>query len=268
MPESKAITPIVLCLSGLDPTGGAGLQADIEAVASMGAHAAAVATCLTVQTTSDVLAVQPVATDLFIEQVRAVLEDMPARCVKIGALASVGVVEAIHSILRDYPDLPVVLDPVSAAGGGTPLHDANTRDAIVTLLLPQTTLLTPNGLEAFALADGADSPEACAMALLERGCDLVLVTGGHEPTPEVVNVLYGNHRKLEEWRWPRLPERYHGSGCTLAAACAGLLAQGMEPLGAVAEAQRYTWETLRHARRLGMGQLIPHRLYWTRDDGP
>ncbi len=256
--------PVVMVFAGLDPTGGAGLQADIEAVASMGCHAAPIATCLTVQNTHNVMRVEPVSASLVVEQARAVLEDMPVKAFKIGLLGSVAMVEALHTLLRDYADLPVVLDPIVAAGGGAALNDDGTLEAMRDLLLPITTVLTPNTPELRALArgSGSDTLEACAMELLSRGCEFILATGTHAATPRVINVLYGNHRRLHEYTWDRLDGSYHGSGCTLAASVAGLLAQGQEPFSAISSAQRYTWMTLKHGAHLGMGQLIPDRLYW------
>jgi hydroxymethylpyrimidine/phosphomethylpyrimidine kinase len=260
--KDSAVIPVVLALAGLDPSGGAGLQADIEAIGSMGCHAAAIATCLTVQDTCNVHEVQPTDPALLVAQTRAVLEDMPVKAVKIGLLPDVPTVEAIHSILRDYGHLPVILDPVLAAGGGARLVSNSVRDAIINLLLPQTYLLTPNSLEALQLATAADNIESSAYALLEAGCEYVLITGGHETTDEVINQLYSNHRLLKKYHWPRLPGSFHGSGCTLSAASAALLAQGQEPLGAIYAAQRYTWNTLKNAYRAGMGQQIPDRFFW------
>jgi len=256
--------PSVLVFAGLDPTGGAGLQADIESLASMGCHPAPVATALTVQDTRDVKASYPVDPLVLIEQARAVLEDLPIAACKIGLLGGVATTEAIHSILRDYPRLPVVLDPVLASGAGSPLAGEETLAAMVELLLPLATVLTPNSLEARALAADADGLAAAGQALLARGSAYVLITGTHEPTPRVVNHLYGGMRLLETYEWERLPGSYHGSGCTLASAVAGLLAQGQEPPSAVRQAQEYTWQTLRQAYRVGLGQLIPNRLFWAR----
>ena len=255
--------PVTLVFAGLDPTGGAGLQADIEAIASMGGHAAPVATCLTVQDTANVIEVTPVGPALIAEQARAVLEDMPVAGIKLGLLPDTGVVEAIHSILVDYPTLPVVLDPVLASGSGKHLSSEETTAAMRELLLPQTTIATPNSLEARQLAPEADSLEASAMALLDTGCDYVLVTGTHEATPEVINTLYGNHRQLDQYRWERLEGSYHGSGCTLASAIAALLSQGSEVPAIIEAAQHYAWRALEHGRRIGMGQLLPDRFYWT-----
>ena len=262
----QASVPVVLVLAGNDPTGGAGIQADIEAIASMGGQAAPVVTALTVQDTRDVMTVWPVPTHLVIEQARAVLEDLPVAAIKIGLAGSVENIEAIHTLLTDYPDLPVILDPVLRAGGGAELADDALIEAMTTLLLPQATVLTPNSEEARRLAPGADTLDACGQALLSMGCEWVLITGAHEPGTTVDNTLYGNMRRLECFSWERLPHSYHGSGCTLAAAIAGLLAQGLEPFTALHEAQEYTWEALQHGYRPGMGQHLPNRLFWARGD--
>jgi hydroxymethylpyrimidine/phosphomethylpyrimidine kinase len=257
--------PVVLVFSGADPTGGAGIQADIEALASMGCHAAPVITALTIQDTQRVHSYSAVDATLVISQARTVLEDMHVSAVKIGMVGSVANVESIHSILRDYPDVPVVLDPVLKSGLGDPLSSEALVDAMTTLLFPLTTLLTPNSNEARELAPEADSLEACAHRLLDFGCEYVLITGTHEATPTVQNQLYGNHRLLQAFTWERLPHSYHGSGCTLAAATAGLVAQGADPIAAVRDAQQYTWEALHNGYRVGMGQHLPNRLFWGYD---
>jgi len=258
--------PVVMTLAGNDPTGGAGIQADIEAVASMGAQAAPVITALTVQDTQNVQRIEPVESGLVVEQARAVLEDMPVAAFKIGLTGSVENIEAIHSILHDYPDIPVVLDPILRAGGGTHLSGEEMQAAMSELLFPYTTVLTPNSEEARTLAHEADTLDACAQELLDGGCELVLITGTHENSETVDNRLYGNHRLLETFSWDRLPHTYHGSGCTLASSIAGLLAQGLEPFTAIHEAQEYTWESLKQGYRLGLGQYHPNRLFWARSD--
>ncbi len=256
----------MLVFAGNDPSGGAGIQADIEAIGSMGCHTLPVVTALTVQDTQGVKGYLPVEPSWVISQARAVLEDVPVAAFKIGMLGQVSNVEAVHTILTDYPNVPVVLDPVLASGTGQALSEAAVVEAMISLLFPQTTVLTPNTLEARALASGADNLDACAQQLMDRGCEFVLLTGTHEPTPQVVNRLYGARREMESYTWERLPDSYHGSGCTLAAALAGLLAQGREPFSAVYEAQQYTWESLKYGYRLGMGQHIPNRLFWGSTD--
>jgi len=254
--------PVVMCFSGNDPTGGAGIQADIETLSGMGCHASPVITSLTVQDTRNVKGYYPLDASMIVEQARSVLEDMPVSAFKIGMLGSVEAVEAVHSVLIDYPDLPVILDPVFTAGGGTSLADGEMIDVMNRMLLPITTIIVPNSEEARVLAKEADVLEACAQEIMDTGCEYVMITGGHEPTEKVQNMFYGNNRLLDSFEWERLPGSYHGSGCTLASGIAGLMAHGLDPLSAVLEAQEYTWKSLKYASRLGMGQLMPNRFFW------
>jgi hydroxymethylpyrimidine/phosphomethylpyrimidine kinase len=254
----------VMTFSGHDPSGGAGIQADIESLASQGCHAASVITAITVQDTQDVLDFTVLEAAHVITQARAVLEDMPVSAFKTGMLGSVEIVQAIHSILQDYPDIPLILDPVLATGHGTSLGEQGLLDAIRVLLLPHTTVVTPNSQEARLLAPEADTLDACALALLDLGADYVLITGTHERTPNVINTLYQGHQLLESFTWERLPYSYHGSGCTLAACIAGLVAHGLDPFQAIHEAQDFTWHALQAGYRPGMGQHLPERLFWAK----
>ena len=149
--------PVVMAFSGNDPSGGAGIQADIEALISHGCHTAPVVTALTIQDTQDVLGYTPLDGGLIAEQARAVLEDMPVSAFKLGLLASTEAVEAIHTILKDYPDIPVIMDPVLASGSGTMITEDDVIEAMHELLLPQVTVLTPNSREARILAPEADT---------------------------------------------------------------------------------------------------------------
>lgn len=261
--ESKA-PPVVLCFGGTDPTGGAGVTADILTLASLGCHAAMVVTAVTAQDTTGVKQFVSVPPELVIAQARAVLEDMPVAAFKTGMVGNAAMLSAITKIIDDYPGIPLVVDPVQSSGRGDPLSDEPLEDALRLLLLPSATLVTPNSEEARRLAPDADTLDACAQELMSLGCDYVLITGTHENTPQVINRLYGNKRLLDSFQYERLPATYHGSGCTLAAACAATLAHGLEPANAVAQALHYTWRTLRHGYRAGMGQYFPDRLYWGR----
>ena len=261
--------PLVLTFAATDPSGGAGLQADILTLASMGCHPLSVVTAITVQDTIGVDGVQPLDAEWVSDQARSLLEDMPVDAFKIGVVGSVEIIAAIAEIVSDYPDVPLVLDPVLASGRGDELANEDMILALRELLLPQTTILTPNALEARRLAaeDDDDAPlEACAGRLIEMGAEFVLVTGTHEATRDVVNTLYGKEGVVRSDSWPRLPGAYHGSGCTLASAIAAMLANGLDLPEAVREAQDYTWHALKKAYRPGMGQHLPDRLFWARDD--
>lgn len=256
--------PVVLVFAGADPTGGAGALADSLTVASLGGHAAVVVTAVTAQDTAGVKEYAAVDTELVIAQARAILEDMPVKAIKTGMLATAATVTAVAGILEDYPNVPLIVDPVQVSNAGQALADEPLGDALRTLLLPRATLTTPNTLEVRVLAQGADSIDAGAQEIMSLGCEYVLVTGTHEFTPQVVNRLYGRRRLLETFHYQRLPGDFHGSGCTLASACAVALAHGIDVVNAAVQAQRYTWATLQHALRPGMGQSLPDRLYWSR----
>jgi len=267
MPSS--VPPIVLSFAGTDPTGGAGIQADLLTLSSMGCHALTVITAITVQDTAGVEDVMPIEADWVIDQARVLLEDMPVAAFKIGLLGSVENCAAIAEVVSDYPDVPLILDPVLASGRGDEMAADDLIEAMRELLIPQTTIITPNSLEARRLADdGGDqerSLEDCAKRILEMGCEYVLITGTHENTPQVINTLYGQQGVIRSDSWQRLPGSYHGSGCTLASAIAATLANGLDIPEAVREAQEYTWQTLNAGFRPGMGQHIPDRFFWARE---
>jgi hydroxymethylpyrimidine/phosphomethylpyrimidine kinase len=270
------VPPIVLTFAASDPTGGAGLQADILTLASLGCHPLSVVTAITVQDTAGVEGVLPIDAEWVADQARALLEDMPVAAFKLGMMGSVEIIAAIAEVISDYPDIPVVLDPVLASGRGDQFADEEMIEAMIGLLLPQTTLLTPNSMEARRLAQqmgepGEDAHHAldlaeCAHRLINAGCEYVLVTGTHEGTPQVINTLYGSHGAVRTDRWDRLPGSYHGSGCTLASAIAAHFASGVNVAEAVMGAQDYTWRTLESGFRPGMGQFIPDRMFWSREE--
>jgi len=266
------LPPIVLVFAASDPSGGAGLQADIMTLSSMGCHPLSVITAVTIQDTTGVDDVSPIDAEWVADQARCVLEDMPVAAFKIGVLGSVETIAAIAEVVSDYPEIPLVLDPVLASGRGDELASEEMVVALRELLVPQTTIMTPNSLEVRRLAidetNEDDDPDLaeCAKRIIASGCEYVLVTGTHENTPQVVNTLYGQDGVMRSDSWQRLPGSYHGSGCTLASAIAATIANGLAIGDAVKDAQEYTWQTLKAAFRPGMGQHIPDRLFWARED--
>lgn len=264
-----SLPPIVLTFAASDPTGGAGLQADLLTLASMGCHPLSVVTALTVQDTRGVDDLLAIDSDWVIDQARKLLEDMPVAAFKLGVLGSVENITAIAEIISDYPEVPVILDPVLASGRGDALSSEDMIIAMRELIIPQTTVLTPNSMEARRLAEedeDEDDPglDECATRLVSLGCEFVLITGTHENTAEVINTLYGEEGIVRSDRWKRLPGSYHGSGCTLASAIAATMANGLDVPEAVREAQEYTWQALAHGFRPGMGQYLPDRFFWAR----
>lgn len=251
--------PVVLCFSGLDPSGGAGLQADIEAVAALGGHAAVVCTALTIQDSNCVHGFEPVATDLIRRQADVVLADLPVAAIKIGMLGSAELAAAVGEVMRRHPNIPVVLDPVLAANSGGSLATADLLAAI-TALFSASTVITPNSLEARWLT-GEEDLERAVASLSAMGARNVLLKGGHEPGEVLINQLYCDGQLVHRSEWRRLAGEFHGSGCTLASAIAAGIAAGMPLPQAVSQAEALVWQALQRADRPRQeGQFIPHRV--------
>lgn len=252
--------PNVLILAGHDPSGGAGLQADIESVAANGAHAATVTTLLTRQDTRNVQAVWPVDDVFFGDCIDTLVQDMDFAAIKTGVVASIAQIERIRALALDRPSLPLVVDPVLVAAGGGRLAADPVGRALRDRLFPHACVITPNAAEARHLCPDADSIDDCGWRLAEAGC-AVLLTGGDDDSASVINRLYIAGQPLRYFEWARLPGVFHGSGCTLASAIAARLAGGDTLDTALIEAQHFVADTLAHAFAAGRGQAIPNRLY-------
>ena len=259
--------PMVLTFAATDPTGGAGLQADVLTLASLGCHPLSVATAITVQDTHGVREIHPVETQRVLEQARALMEEMPVVAFKLGVLGSAENATAIAAFIAAQRRVPLVLDPVLASGRGDTLATAETLEALVKHLLPLATVVTPNSVEARRLAgvSAEGSLDECAERLIARGAAHVLITGTHEQGIEVTNTLYSASGARSARRWQRLDGSYHGSGCTLASAIAAHLARALPVPDAVQAAQEFTWRALEAGFRPAGGQYLPERFYWARD---
>lgn len=245
--------PIVLTFAASDPTGGAGLQADLLTLAALGCHPLSVLTGLTVQDTTGVEHLETIAADLVTRQASRVLAETKVAAFKVGVLGSADNVRAVAAIAAAHAQVPLVLDPVLASGRGDPLANDAVLEALLELLVPRATVVTPNTGEAKRLGG--------AQRLLELGCRYVLVTGTHEAGAEVTNRLYDSGGLVREDRWRRLPGSYHGSGCTLASALAAQLAKGRDVPEAARAAQEFTWQALAAGFRSGAGQSLPNRFF-------
>jgi hydroxymethylpyrimidine/phosphomethylpyrimidine kinase len=245
--------PNVLTFAASDPTGGAGLQADLLTLAALGCHPLSALTGLTVQDTTGVEHLEPVAADLVARQASRVLAETKVAAFKVGVVASAANARAIGAIAAAHASVPLVLDPVLASGRGDRLAGDEVLAALLESLVPRATVVTPNTLEAQRLGG--------AQRLLELGCRYVLVTGTHDDSAEVINRLYDARGLVREDRWQRLPGSYHGSGCTLASAFAAALAKGRPVAEAAQEAQAFTWRTLAAALHTGKGQALPNRFF-------
>ena len=255
MPASPPIGR-VLIIAGSDSGGGAGIQADIKAITALGAYAATAITAVTVQNTLGVFGVHPVPLDVIEAQARAVLDDIGADVIKTGMLGDAGAVELSARLIGDAA-VPAVIDPVMVAKGGEPLLAEAAVAAVRSALVPQSALLTPNAPEAEALTGlpvrSLDDQRRAGEVLLRQGARAVLMKGGHLPGERVIDLLLTPEGETL-FEGPRIDTRHtHGTGCTLASACAAGMAQGLPLTEAVARAWAYTAEAIRRAPGLGRG---------------
>ncbi|MFN3521065.1 MAG: bifunctional hydroxymethylpyrimidine kinase/phosphomethylpyrimidine kinase [Phenylobacterium sp.] len=256
-PPSAQALGRVLILAGSDSGGGAGIQADIKTVTALGGYAATAVTAITVQNTLGVSAVHPIPLDIVAGQARAVLEDIGADAIKTGMLGAVETVECVAAVLESAAAIPAVVDPVMVAKGGAALLAPQAVEAVRTLMIPRAALLTPNAPEAEALTglsvQSPDDQRRAGDALLAMGAGAVLMKGGHVPGETVVDVLITPEGETT-FAAARLETRHtHGTGCTLASACAAGLAQGLPLAEAVARAWAYVQEAMASAPGFGAG---------------
>jgi hydroxymethylpyrimidine/phosphomethylpyrimidine kinase len=246
----------VLAIGGSDSGGGAGIQADTKTIAMLGGYAATAITAVTVQDTRRVHAIHPIPADLVIAQARAVLDDIGADAIKTGMLGSTAVVEALADLLVGVKT-PIVIDPVMAATTGASLLDEGAIEALRARLIPLATLLTPNAPEAGRLTGlevaTTDDLRRAGEALLGMGARAVLMKGGHVAGESVIDVLMTPTGETLFASDRIATGHSHGTGCTLASACATGLAQGLDLNAAVERAHAYVAEAIRHAPGLGRG---------------
>jgi len=259
--------PTVLCLSGLDPTGGAGIAADISTIASLGGHALPVVTTLTVQDTLNVKQLVPVSAALIKQQIATIEADIGFDAIKIGMLADADTIKMLGEYLTALPNnIPVVVDPIIAAGGGFTILTDELLALYSECILPFATIVTPNLAEAKRLAPSAKNLQGYAETLLNMGSEAVLVTGIIDKGKQTLsNTLFTQDKKPIMHEWPLLDVESHGSGCTLASAIAGMLIfRKLEE--AIQVAQHFAFHSVANSFAIGQGQLIPNRFFWAEDD--
>ena len=268
--SSSMTRSCVLVFAGLDPSGGAGIQADSQVIAAMGAHALPIVTTLTVQDNDRVYGITPVDPHIVQQQIAVLINKIDIAAIKIGIVGSAAIAElivsCINTLRRKTPQLPVVLDPVLASGHGDDL----TREDAIQIIAPLrkiATLITPNTLEAHKLTNKLTEQHTSETQSIEQQADLlmqdsphVLIKGGHAQDENVINRWFSQEQQ-RSWSWPRLQGEFHGSGCTLASAIAAGLAQGWSMETSLDKAQTYTQQALESAFAIAAGQLIPQRTH-------
>lgn len=252
----------VLVVAGSDSGGGAGIQGDIKTITALGGYAATAITALTAQNTLGVFGIHEVPPAFIAQQMRLVLDDIGADCIKTGMLHNAAVIHTVADVVAEYPHIPLVLDPVMVAKGGAPLLEREALAALRTRLIPRATLITPNIPEAEWLLErevqgvARAGMERMAMDLLAFGAPSVLLKGGHLEGDEIVDIFVTtiSRPKSNTYTSSRISTRHtHGTGCTLASAIATGLAQGMEMKAAVERARIYVQEAIRTAPGFGQG---------------
>ena len=255
--SARPSAPVALTIAGSDSSGGAGIQADLKTFCAFGVYGASVVTALTAQNTQRLGAIEAVASRFVAAQLEAVLSDLDVAAVKTGMLANAAIIAVVAGRLRGGPPRPLIVDPVMAASSGGALLAAEAVEVLRDALLPLATLLTPNRPEAALLlgtreATSEEEAVAQAKALRALGCSAVLLKGGHAHGTEAVDILCDG--EIHRFARPRLATHHgHGSGCTLAAAIAALIAQGVGLVHAVERAKNYVWQALAEAGALAVG---------------
>lgn len=261
MNDTFAPSRMALTIAGSDPSGGAGLQADVGVFARLGVHPMAVPTAITVQNSSGVHGVYPLDPQRVGEQLRILLPDMPPHAVKTGMLATGDIVLAVAKALAEAPSPHLVIDPVQQASAGPELLDSTGYDNLVRHLLPRATLITPNRREAERLwgrpVPGPIEAARCAVELRELGPAAVLVTGGHMDDKGHITDVLADEGGVTTWRHPRRPgPSPHGTGCALSAAITAYLAQGVPLRESVRRALTYVISAIKTASTPGRGRPL------------
>ena len=245
----------VLLFSGLDPSGAAGVVADIETINQFGLTSLPIITTLTVQNSQEIKVVETTSQTLLEAQFQALTEDIAFQTIKIGLLGSLGQVKTIIKLLNTKPELSIILDPIIVSGNDEALLDEDVINVMRNELIPLVTILTPNLAELSYLAPGLD--EQSAVSSLD--CPWILVTTADSSEVEIEHRLYHHSKLVGQFPYKKLPGKYHGSGCTLTSAISALIASGVPVKIACKRALDYTYQTLLSAKKLGKMQYHPNR---------
>ncbi|MBX2857917.1 MAG: hydroxymethylpyrimidine/phosphomethylpyrimidine kinase [Cellvibrionaceae bacterium] len=254
--------PVILAFGALDPSGCGGIQADIETSASLGCHCAPVVTALCMEGGISSAETFAVESAVIIEQARSILEGMNVSAIKVGFLGSNHNIEAVHTILRDFCDIPVVSHPALSLWDSEDCEQQNFSNVFSELILPDTRIANFSLFEARQISREADTLNAVAQAIMSVGPGLALITGTGQETHAFQNSLYSESGLLKNYHWSQEPLSCHGSSSTLATSQAAYLAHGSDEISAIEQALNFTWRAVSASRELGFGKRTPHRFFW------
>lgn len=262
MTLSSANPPVILSFSVLDPSGTGGIQASIETAASLGCHCAPIITANC--TSGSAPDSNMVSTDptIIIEQARSILEEMEVQAIYVGFLGSLSIAEAVHSILQDCQNVPVVSHPSLCFLDENNNEHSELIQAYSNLILPQSTIGSFSLFEAREIAMESDTVDTTAHALVSGGCDIAVITGTGKHTQAFQNSAFDTKGLMKNFRWEQEPANCHGSSSTLSMAMACYLGHGFGESQAIDQAQNFAWQSMRASREMGFGRRTPHRLYW------
>ena len=255
----KYTYPSVLTIAGFDGSGGAGIQADIKTFSALGCYATSVLTALPVQNTQGVQKIYPIPIAAVSDQIASILDDIMPAAIKIGMVHTPQLVETIATSLSHYPKIPIVFDPVMVATSGHTLIEADTIQTIMDRLFPIADIITPNMDEAALLAGidvkTLDDMHQAAKIIQTLGCKHVLVKGGHQQTATLTSLFFEENGQYTAFETKKFATKNtHGSGCTLSSAIAAYVARGENFHTAVALAQDYIYEAIKHGKDVVIGK--------------
>lgn len=247
--------PVVLVIGGHDPTGGAGIQSDIETVTSLNCHAVSLITCLTSQNTKEFLISDPVNPDTFFSQGKALISDVNIDVIKIGAVGSSKIVEKINDLLTLMKNSPVIVDPIIRSSSGGILTNKKSLDALKSLIFPKSFLVTPNLEEAKSIS-GEENLDLVIENLLNLCTQYLLIKDVEKSKNLIVNNLYSKSKFIKHWENPRIEGKFHGTGCSLASSIACFMAKSRNIIESIDLAQKYTLKAIINSVKIGKGQKI------------
>lgn len=257
--QAQSATPTVLTIAGSDSSGGAGIQADLKTFAALGVYGCSAIASLTAQNTQGVQGVMPVAPEFVQAQIKSVLSDIQVGAIKTGMLATAEIICAVTETLKNFPHIPLVLDPVMIATSGDRLLAEDAIDVLIKTLMPRALVITPNLHEAAALlhvdvATNIDDMRVQGHQILLLGANAVLIKGGHSTGVDATDLLLTREGEYL-FTAPRIvTKNTHGTGCTLASAIAAGVAKKISLQDAVAQAKDYLHNAIVHAGKLNIGQ--------------
>ena len=247
--------PVILAIGGHDPTGGAGIQADIETITSHDCHAVSLITCLTSQNTKEFMATDEVDPNVFAKQARSLLSDVRVDVVKIGAIGSLEIAKEISGLLSYLKNVVVIVDPVIKSSSGGTLVKKEALEVLKSLIFPKSLLITPNLEEAMALSR-KENLDMVLEDLFSFNPQNILIKDIKLSKKSITNCLYSKRKLIKKWNNPKVQGNFHGTGCNLASSISCFVARSKNIKDSIELAQTYIYQSIKNSVEIGKGQRI------------